>query len=212
MNKIQKALQKLQTILPIEENLEKLNHQQRQFYYYILDSFANNTADFQNFSQAKKEDLKTLSQYDMVILDAEGLPCGIYPMTKENRGFNVLLNSQNINAMCALDSLAISLMFQQKVIINAHCVVSKQPIQIKQNKTQIDTQDDLIFFGIDWQKQCSSSSCASSLCQAMIFLKDEHNAVIWQEQNKENREIFDLKEALEFSSSFFMPLLKYKEK
>jgi hypothetical protein len=42
----------------------------------------------------------------------------------------------------------------------------------------------------------------------MIFLRDEETARQWKSTNPEKIEIFNLAEALEFTASFFMPLLE----
>ncbi|MBU3953423.1 MAG: alkylmercury lyase family protein, partial [Proteobacteria bacterium] len=48
---------------------------------------------------------------------------------------------------------------------------------------------------------------ANSLCTEMMFLTDRAVAEEWLSQDPENRQVFDLEEAIEFGARFFTPLM-----
>jgi hypothetical protein len=64
-----------------------------------------------------------------------------------------------------------------------------------------------VCFGIDWGTVESDSCCADSLCMEMLFLKDNKIAQQWLKNNPKGREVFTLKQAVEFASRFFVPLM-----
>jgi mercuric reductase len=110
--------------------------------------------------------------------------------------------------MCALDALAISPMYNIKTHIDSKCHVTGDSISIDQLDQEVlnKQENQEVHFGINWNS-AANNCCATSLCTEMIFLKDKKIAETWFSEDKENREIFDLCDAIEFSSRFFSPLV-----
>jgi hypothetical protein len=67
-----------------------------------------------------------------------------------------------------------------------------------------------VHFGINWNS-ATNNCCATSLCTEMIFLKDKEIADTWLSEDLENREIFSIDDAIDFSSQFFKPLVDKTE-
>jgi mercuric reductase len=150
-----------------------------------------------------------LKNNDMMVFSCNGEPIGAYPFTMEEREHKVRVGGHIVNAMCALDALAVSPMFELKTEISSKCRATGTPVTIKQDGLIIENPDQAggIRFGIVWGAASSCSCCANSLCMEMMFLRDGRVAEEWLSVDPGNREVFTLAEAVEFGSRFFVPLM-----
>jgi len=151
--------------------------------------------------------LKTLQKKDLAVLNGSGKLVGSYPMTLEPTPHKIWVNGHEIYAMCALDSLGISPMFDRKVQIGSSCHATGERIYLAQDGFDIidaiPSRD--VHFGIIWSSP--TGCCAHSLCTEMVFLKDRKTAETWRKECF-GREVYDLDEAIEFSARFFVPLVQ----
>jgi mercuric reductase len=133
---------------------------------------------------------------------------GAYPMTTAKTPHQVVIGGHSVNAMCAVDALAISPMFGQETRIESRCHFTGTPIRILQKGTEIPEASPSpdIRVGIRWQSFCEHA--AHSLCTEMVFLKDVDTARVWRDTAPASIEIFTLPEAIELGSAFFLPLLE----
>jgi Alkylmercury lyase len=214
-DKVQKAVDRLNDILPLKEKQSSLSSSMKQLHKDILFSYFNTGRSLTRNEIAEKvgdinEAVNILQTKDLVVFDASGEPIGAYPFTMEPRVHKLNVNGHQLQCMCALDSLAVSSMFDIEVEISSQCHVSKQKVSIKQKNLEFENIKELndLYFGISWSSAETSSCCANSLCTEMIFLKGDDLAGNWQLEDRSNREIFDLDEAAEFSARFFMPLME----
>jgi hypothetical protein len=150
-----------------------------------------------------------LQSNDMVVFGQDGEPVGAYPFTMEEREHNIHVNGHQVYAMCALDALAVSPMFNMDTEINSECRVTGEPVHIHQSGQTIKNLAEVgdVYFGIVWGAADGSFCCADSLCTEMIFLRDEDIARQWLDDDPENREIFTLPESVTFAARFFVPLV-----
>lgn len=111
--------------------------------------------------------------------------------------------------MCALDSLAVSPMYGTELEIDSVCHVTGEPVTIRQKGFEITNAAEVkdVYFGINWNAASANSCCADSLCTEMIFLKGDAVASKWLEEDADNRQIFNLPDAVKFADGFFTPLL-----
>ena len=146
---------------------------------------------------------------DLVICDENNNLSGAYPFTMEQRPHKVTINGFTVHAMCALDALAVSPMFDLPTDIESQCDISKMPIHIIQHGKVLHNTDDLhdVYFAINWNAASAVSCCADSLCSEMIFIKGHSLAEQWLEVDNCNRELFTLTDAIDFAAAFFAPLL-----
>jgi len=213
-DKLEKALSRLQHILPIKDRQERCEPQIKRLHQKILQSFVTQGRILSTDEMAKWVDnisqaIDTLSKNDMVIFSKDSRPVGAYPFTMSLREHTVLVNGFKVYAMCALDALAIAPMFNTVTNISSQCRVTGEAINIQMSGEIIQNLNEAsnIHFGIIWSASDSDISCANSLCMEMIFLKDQETAKKWQSDDTAEREVFTLQEAVEFSSRFFVPLL-----
>ncbi|MDF1553231.1 MAG: organomercurial lyase, partial [Deferrisomatales bacterium] len=68
----------------------------------------------------------------LIVLADGGAVQGAYPFTTARTPHRVTLRGHTLNAMCALDALAIAPMFRADTVIESACEVSREPLRIEQ--------------------------------------------------------------------------------
>ncbi len=213
--KLEKALSRLEHILPLKKRQGECCDEIHILHQQILHSFVASGHILSRDEMASCVDdleaaIQVLQSRDLVIFSAAGEPLGAYPFTMEPRPHKILINGHQIHAMCALDSLAASPMFGLKARIDSQCRVTGDTICIQQSDQRIENREeaDDIHVGIDWGSARHDDHCANNLCMDMIFLRNHAICRQWLIERPQNREVFTLREAIEFASRFFVPLVK----
>jgi len=214
--KVINAVDRLNKILPLSMNLQNLDRDLADVYLNILRSYVEQGASLNKNAIAMQvenidEAIKVLKENDMVVFDDDDEPIGAYPFTMEQREHEVAVNDHKVHCMCALDALAVSPMFDRETTINSICHVTGEPVSIQQRNREIINSDDNedVYFGLSWNS-AANNCCATSLCTEMIFLKGQQVADQWLAEDAENREIFNLSDAVDFAAGFFVPLMTYR--
>jgi len=211
--KVITAVDHLNKILPLAERQKKLSNELANVHRMILKSYVDlgrtlNRDEIAEHVEDIDKAINTLRSNDMVVFDSNDEPVGAYPFTMERREHVIRVNEHTIHSMCALDALAISPMYNVKTHIDSKCHVTGDKISIDQLDQEVlnMNENEEVHFGLNWNS-AANNCCATSLCTEMIFLKDKKIADAWFTEDKENREIFTLDEAIEFSTRFFKPLV-----
>jgi alkylmercury lyase len=212
---VRKAIERIAEILPIKKHLDALDPQTAATYHAILTGFmqlgrAPTVAELVHQNADAAEHVANLAARDMITLDDAGEIKGCYPFTMEQRVHRIHINGFEVHAMCALDALAPAAMFKCRSVVDSECAVSAEAVHIElDNQTVLNPQQvkDL-HFGINWMAASGCCSCADSLCTEMLFLKDQQTAQQWLQQDVENREIFNLDDAIAFSGGLFKPMMR----
>jgi len=211
--KVKQAVVRLKRLLPLQQKLQEVSSENKDAYQSILKSYIElgrslNREELAQLVSDIDTTIDTLQKNDMVIFDDKQQPVGAYPFTMEERDHVIKVKGKTLHAMCALDALAISPMFDVETEITSQCAVTGKPVNIQQRDHEIANADDnrQLYFAINWNA-AENNCCATSLCTEMIFLHDETTAKKWLDNDTENREIFSLPQAIEFASDFFKPLL-----
>ncbi len=212
--KVNKALDRLISVLPLKEKQESCGPEIKGLHQKVLQSFVEqgrilSKQEMKQHVPNVDQAIATLKENDMVVFSETGEPVGAYPFTMEEREHKVNINHHDVHAMCALDALSVSCMFDMKTKISSVCRVTQDPIFIEQSGKTIENESATkdVCFGIAWESASACSCCAQSLCMEMMFLKNKDTAKKWQSENPQDREIFTLQEAVEFGSRFFSPLM-----
>ncbi len=212
--KIDTALTRLISLLPLKDNQDKCSPEVKKLHQAILRSFVEkgrilNRGEMAEYTDDVDNAITTLKNYDMVVVADNGEVIGAYPLTMEQRVHAVQVNNHTVYAMCALDALAVSPMFGMDTEITSQCRVTQDSIFIKQSKKTITNLNETgdVHFGIIWAAASEDGVVANTLCLDMIFLKDKEIAQQWLAEDSANREVFTLEEAVEFSARFFVPLM-----
>lgn len=209
------TLYRLHGLLPLKERQQRLSQIEVKLHRTILRSFVERGRPLAKGEISRSQDaanpdtlLDRLRACDLVVLDGRGEVVGAYPFTIEKTHHVVEVNGHRLQAMCALDALAVSPMFDLEVQIHSRCASSQVPIRLRQRDLELlemEPSEDLLL-GIHWQK--ATTCAAHSLCREMVFLKDLDAAMRWQKIVPEVRELFGPQEAARIAAQFFMPLLK----
>jgi hypothetical protein len=212
--KLEKALNRLKSILPLKERQEDCGKQIKELHQKILRSFVDSGRILSREEMARcvsnlDDAVALLKENDMVVFTKDGEPLGAYPFTMEEREHCVEVNGHRVHAMCALDALAVGPMFGEETYVTSRCRVTGDPVKIHQSGNKILNQDEAggVCFGIIWGAANAEISCADSLCTEMMFLRDSEIAQRWLADDPDNREVFTLQEAVEFGGRFFKPLV-----
>ena len=229
------ALGRLNDVLPLKKRQQALPKPLAHVHRLILRSLAERgrpltTAEIAAVLGSRVSALDAmavLASNDLIVLDTlvvkdeatrrltlqnpEAKITGAYPMTTEKTPHRVKVGGpggQEVYAMCAVDALAISLMFGVETCIDSKCHATGEPIYICQKgKAIVATRPTAdIRVGIRWQQ--FSTCAAHTLCTEMVFLKDASTAAHWKSKNPEAVELFTLPEAVEYAGAFFLPLLE----
>ena len=225
------VLEHLQELLPLKRRQQALPPPLRTLHRAILGSLAETgrppkqaeIAAMLGSRQSAIHALGILGKNDLVVLNVpitldektkqpvvpEGVEVvGAYPMTTESTPHRVVANGNSVNAMCAVDALAISAMFGKEAWIESRCHVTGTPIRILQHGRRIieAIPSPEIRVGIRWQ---SFNTCAAhALCTEMVFLKNVETAEAWRNTDPASIELLTLAEAIELGIAFFLPLLE----
>jgi mercuric reductase len=228
---ILQSLSHLQQLLPLKKREQALAPPLRMVHKAILRSLAETgrpprqaeIAAMLGSKPSAIHALATLAENDLVVLNGkvtldekthqllvpEGVEVlGAYPMTTERTPHKVDIFGHSVYAMCAVDALAMSLMFGRETRIESRCHVTGTPIRIRQKGAEITEAipSPGIRVGIRWQSACAGA--AHTLCTEMVFLKDVETAGTWRETDPASIELFTLSEAIELGAAFFVPLLE----
>ena len=225
------SLTHLQQLLPLKKRQQALSPPLRMVHRAILRSLAETghpprQAEIAAMLGSKRSAihaLATLGKNDLVILNApvtfdekthqlivpeEVEVLGAYPMTTEKTPHKVEINGHVVNAMCAVDALALSPMFGWDTRIESRCHVTGIPIRIRQKGTELTEVNPSaeLRVGIRWQSACAGA--AHTLCTEMVFLNDAETANMWRGTDTASIEVLTLPEAVELGAAFFLPLLE----
>ncbi|MCW8962807.1 MAG: alkylmercury lyase family protein [Gammaproteobacteria bacterium] len=209
--KVNTALKRLDSILPLLSGLQSLSSDEAALYCKLLNSYIKKGRTLTRDEVAGLVDnaeqaLANIVDSKLIVLDADGNPFGAYPFTSEEREYKVHVNGVTAHCMCALDALSVSLMFDIPTVIDSECRVTGEKIHLEQNGSDFSGGTLDAWFGINWGAAATDTACAASLCMEMMFLKNEAVAREWLDESPDTREIFDLPSAVAFAAGFFVPL------
>lgn len=153
--------------------------------------------------------IERLGGDDLVVLNADRTAVvGAYPMTMEETVHHLKVNGRAVNAICALDALAVGPMYDAEVDIESRCQASGDTIRLRQKGHRILSAEPSadVRVGVRWQQP--GACAAHSMCLEMVFLKDGDAARHWVQEGEGEKTEFTLDEAVAFGAAFFVPLVQ----
>lgn len=156
------------------------------------------------------EAVAALSEHKLVVTDSHGEVTGAYPFTVEPREHRVTTRFGEVRAMCAIDALAVSPMYDLPATVHSKCRVSGVPLTIRQegDAFEVVAPDDTVFAAIDWAAGVNGATCAATLCTEMMFIVGEANCERWRQADPGNRQVLSMQEAVLFATAIFRPLVE----
>ena len=207
--RVQQGLSRLTALLPLVQRQSALPEALRGLHRRVLRSFAASG----HASAALAEDcgggsaLQQLADADLLVLDGGGRIVGAYPFTTEATDYRLQLAAVTVNAMCAVDALAVAPVFQCETRIASRCGVTGTPVALRQRGSELleATPADLRV-GVHWREP--DTCAAHSLCREMLFLWNDDTAWQWRGQAPAHRSVYPVCEAMLLGQRFFAPLLQ----
>lgn len=209
------SVQRLNQLLPLKARQDRLSPAFRGLHravivFLVMRGYPPARAEIATLVGEQQIDaaLARLGNDDLVVLSADRREIlGAYPVTSETTPHVLEVNGHAIHAMCAVDALAISPLFDCPVRIHSRCRVTGEAIEIEQNGAHIVAARPVTTqVGVRWQAP-SGEGAAHSLCMEMVFLKDGDAAGQWHGGDLQNHSLYTLEQAMAFGTDYFRPLL-----
>ncbi len=212
--KVQQALERLQGLLPLARRLSEQSTSGKRVHRAILCELARSGVmpGFDTLERLARPEqlgelLESLAAADLIVRTPAGAIAGAYPFTLEHTPHRLTLPGATVNAMCAVDALAVAPMFGRAVATTSACAVTGAAIEVRQHGRRLMgvSPRPQPSVGIGWR---NPHSCAAhSLCRDMIFLRDHEVAASWRESDPQTRALYSVDEAVAIGAAFFAPLL-----
>lgn len=211
MHLIQDAIDRLDNQLPFRSRQRALPIGYAQAHRAILRSFASHgeppdPSVIGEVSGADPADVREMLADADLVVAADGRITGAYPFTLESTPHLIEFGDVQVNAMCALDAVAVAPVLGLVVVTSSECVVTGTPIRIRQREDAVETVEPHgLRIGLRWQQP--DGCAAHSTCREMVFLSDAAVAEEWRGPEPDSAAIFDLTQAIAVGVGFFGPLL-----
>jgi hypothetical protein len=214
-NKLDLALERLNSILPLKHNQEACGLEIKRLHQQLLTSFVTKGRPLSKVEMSFQVDdvekaATALINCDIAMFSHDGNVIGAYPFSVIERDYLIKVNGHTLYAMCALDALAIAPMFNIATDITSRCAITGKSINIQmvgEDISNIASSKD-VYLGVDWDSANTNTCCADSLCKKIVFFQHQQVAEQWLTTESKEGELFSLKEAVQFSSRFFIPLME----
>lgn len=212
---LSQAVQRLNSQLPLKDRHDRLSEPLKALHREVIKSLVMHARPLTRPEVAAlvgegevDAAIARLGKDDLVVLSKDQRQIvGAYPITSEATPHEVHVNGQILYAMCALDALAVSPMYEVPVEIRSRCRVSGDTVCITQDGMRImEARPPTVRVGVRWQMP-SGDHAAHSMCMEMVFLRDDATAAAWHGGDLDHHSVFTLDEAIPFGARFFKPLL-----
>ena len=161
------GLARLRASFPLEERLQQSSPPIRTAYAQLLRSWLQ--AMPLAAATLDAEVLETLEALDAVVTEEHGLGC--YPFSSTDTGIHVGLPDGTVNAMCAIDALAIARLARVRTPINATCTSCGNCIALQVEENGGLDHDQVELASVVWHHAVAThTSCSQGLCRHIRFL------------------------------------------
>lgn len=161
------ALARLRAAFPLEARLLAAEVTVRSAYAQTLRLWLGATPP--QVSGFSTETLTTLTNLDAIVPGTNGIGC--YPFSAQSTGIRVTWPAGTVNAMCAIDALAIARLAAVRTHIDATCTGcgTRIAIQVEENGGLNHDQTELA--RVLWLPTATTlSSCSQGLCRQIRFI------------------------------------------
>ncbi len=161
------ALARLRAAFPLEARILAAAEPVRATYAQVLTHWLRATPPLAPAFNA--EALAALLKLDAVVSGAHGIGC--YPFSSIDTGIHVTLPSGTVNAMCAIDALAMARLVHARTRIDAACTTCGANITFAVEENGGLDHDQVEMARVVWQYAGTThSSCSQGLCRYIRFL------------------------------------------
>jgi hypothetical protein len=161
------GLARLRATFPLEERMQHAAPQARAAYARILSQWLRGTPPLP--TAFNPDTLAMLMKLDAVSPDEPLLGC--YPFSTIDTGIHVTLPGGTVNAMCAIDALAIARLARTRTHIDARCMTCGANIALEVEENGSLDHDQVELARVIWQHaEVVQTSCSQGLCRRIRFL------------------------------------------
>jgi len=191
--KVFEGLARLRAQFPLEQRIRAASEPARATYAQVLAHWLRATPPSAPAFDA--DALAALVKLDAVVPEEQGLGC--YPFSALDTGIRVSLPGGTVNAMCAIDALAIARLARARTRIDAACTTCAATIAIHVEENGGLDHDQAEMARVVWQHTVNAhASCSRGLCCRIRFLCRACPA-------PETGEQFSLPQAAAIGNAFF---------
>lgn len=191
---------RLQTNFPLLSRRRDLPPETRQAHSRLLEAIVSEGRLPVDLDPSA---VSALAAVDVIVADESGV-VGAYPFSLIPTAHRVTIDGTiEVNAMCAIDAVAIAPVWGLPTRTDSQCAVTGVPIRIDQGHDGAVSEPAGVRLGIRWQVPQGSAS--TSMCREMVFLSDAAVARGWQGVGGD-ASVYTLEEGIEFGRRFFAPL------
>lgn len=169
-NAVLEGIQRLRTAFPLETRLLAAPATTRELYGRLLACWLN--ARIPHPAQYELDPLRNLQELDAVVPGPEGIGC--YPFSARVTGICVELPGGPVQAMCAIDALAVARLAAAVVTVQSACLYCQSPLTIRVEANGGLDHDQAERARVVWSVAAGEhGSCSSGLCRHIRFLCKE---------------------------------------
>jgi len=161
------GLARLRTLFPLEQRIRAAPEPVRAAYARVLAHWLRATPP--SAPAFDTDALAVLVKLDAVVPEVQGLGC--YPFSSIDTGIRVILPGGPVNAMCAIDALAIARLARVRARIDAACLSCGSAITCRVEENGGLDHDQVELARVAWQQaDATHASCSRGLCRQIRFL------------------------------------------
>lgn len=165
--KVLDGLARLRVLFPLEQRLHAAPEPVRAAYIQVLEHWRRATPPAPSAVDAAM--LTALVELDAVVMEEQGLGC--YPFCTADTGIHVALSGGTVNAMCAIDALAIARLVRVRTRIDAACTNCAASIVFHVEENGGLDHDQADSAHVVWRHMATThASCSQGLCRHIRFL------------------------------------------
>jgi hypothetical protein len=166
-SQVLEGLARLRALFPLEQRIHSAPPPVRAAYAQILAHWLRATPPSAPAFNA--DTLATLVRLDAVVQEEQELGC--YPFSSADTGIRVSLPDGTVNAMCAIDALAIARLARAGTRIDATCTNCAATIALHVEENGGLDHDQAEMARVIWQHAGTTHiSCSQGLCRRIRFL------------------------------------------
>ena len=165
---ITQGLERLRREFPLQARIEAADIAARTAYRIVLQAWLENgTAPAPHIIPLHC--LNKLVELDALVVTESGLGC--YPFSAVETGITVEYGSHRVNAMCAIDALAIPFIANTAATIIATCSVCDLPVTVHADASGQITRNVPSGMQVAYRKLAQEHvACCNDLCPGIVFV------------------------------------------
>jgi hypothetical protein len=161
------GLERLRAAFPLEARVRGASRAAQAAYAQALQQWLRATPPQSRAFAA--DALAELLKLDALVEEQSGLGC--YPFSARDTGITVRLAGDAVNAMCAIDALAVARLGGTRAHIDGRCETCGSALAIEVEANGGLDHDQAEVARVVWFRACGThNSCSQSLCRNIRFL------------------------------------------